>query len=61
MFLYPPLSSANNSNELIFKNICNKGLVLFLFPHRTHVLDSFRIASLTEANIINIQAIVSLK
>ena len=27
---------------------CKKGLVLFLFPHRTYVLDIFRIASLRQ-------------
>ena len=39
--------------------ICNKGLVLFLFPHRTYVLDVC-LNRLSEGILINIQNICCL-
>ena len=43
---------------LMSKLICKKGLILFLFPHRTNVLD---ICDLTEAILTNIQNICFFK
>ena len=40
--------------------ICKKGLVLFLFPHRTYVLD-FCKNRLTEAILTNIQNVCFFK